>query len=259
MLAVGDKRPLRVRIELLADEWQGERRWVPPARLEVLWEDRHEYIEFDRRLRAVQAWTPERLERRTAEHVFIKLIPLEIAEFNADVGGTSVIHDVPATARLLGLSQDELRADPAVLHDGELIVPWPTTELMVRTAATKFPDKLLTEIEAEERKLNEDMLNGTVLTDLEGNDHHLGPVEVRAMFEKHRRPHLDKLREWIGVERATDMLERRELLIRLGQAASVAGRALDALEPSQKRIVAKLRGELAAALDGVNTLPPSSP
>ena len=53
----------------------------------MLWEDRHEYIEFDSMIRAVRAWTPSRLERRTAEHVFIKLIPVKTAEFNADSAG----------------------------------------------------------------------------------------------------------------------------------------------------------------------------
>lgn len=255
MLAVDERKPPKVRIELVADDWRGERRWVPPSRLEVRWDGRHEYIEFDRKLRAVTAWRPSRLDRRTADHVFIALVPLEIAEFNADSAGTSAVHDVPALARLAGLTQDELRAEPAFLHDHELTVPWPTTERIGRAVAARYPTKLLSRIEREEREANENALHGVTLTDLEGEDHHLGPVDVRERFEQRQRPYLDKLREWIGVERAADLLERRELLVRLGKVAAVATEALDVLEPSQKRIVGRLRAELEAALDGIDALP----
>lgn len=255
MLSVGDKRPIKVRIELIADEWQGERRWVSPARLEVPWEDRHDYIELDRKIRAVRAWNPSRLDRRTAEHVFIKLVPLEVAEFNADSSGTSVVYDVPALARLTGLTQDELRAEPAYLSEQDLFVPWPTTERVGRAVAAKHPHKLLTGIEREEREANENALFGVTITDFNGEDHELGPVEVRERFEQRQQPYLDKLREWIGVERAADLLERRDLLVRLGTVASIATEALDALEPTQKRTVWRLRAELEAALEGIDALP----
>ncbi|WIJ46185.1 hypothetical protein [Curtobacterium citreum] len=205
---VGEKK---VQVELVADHWEGERRWVSPARLEVRWSDRHDYIELDRKLRAVTAWSPSQLDRRTAEHVFIKLIPLEIAEFNADSAGTSVVHDIPALARLAGLTPDDLRAEPAFLHEHELTVPWKTTERIGRAVAAKYPHKLLSRIEREEREANERALHGVTLTDFEGEDHHLGPADARERFEKRQKPYLDKLREWIGAERAADLLERREL------------------------------------------------
>lgn len=160
VLAVGDEKPYKVRIELVADEWQGYRRWVAPSRLEVLWDDRHDYIALDEKIRAVKAWQPARLDRRTAEHVFFKLIPLDVAVFNADSAGTSVIYGVAALARLSGLSQDELRASPAFLHDQELTVPWPTTERIGRAVAALRPHLLLSEIEREERETNEHALNG---------------------------------------------------------------------------------------------------
>lgn len=105
MLTIDDRRPARARIEFVEDEWRGERRWVSPSRLEVPWEGRHEYTEIDQKIRAVTAWKPPQLDRRTAEHVFIALVPLEVAEFNADSAGTSTVHDVPALARLSGLSR----------------------------------------------------------------------------------------------------------------------------------------------------------
>ncbi|MEV7761810.1 hypothetical protein [Curtobacterium flaccumfaciens] len=250
-----NKPPARVRIELLGDEWRGDRRWVAPSRLEVPWEGRHEYIKIDQKIRAVTAWKPPQLDRRTAEHVFIALVPLEVAEFNADSGGTSTVHDVPALARLSGLMQEKLRAEPAFLHDQELTVPWPTTEAIGRAVAARYPHKLLTRIEREEREANDHALHGVTLTDLEGEDHHLGPIEVRERLEKRQRPHLDLLREWIGIERAADLLKRRELLVRLGGVAAVATKALDVLEPSQKRMVWKLRAELEQALEGVQALP----
>ncbi|MBT1582581.1 hypothetical protein [Curtobacterium flaccumfaciens] len=257
MLAVGDAKPYKVRIELVADEWQGDRRWVAPSRLEVLWDDRHDYIALDEKIRALKVWQPSRRDRRTAEHVFFKLIPLDVAEFNADSAGTSVIHDAPALALLSGLSQDELRADPAFLHDQELSVPWPTTERVGRAVAAMHPYLLLSEIEREEREANERALNGVTITDFDGEDHQLSPADALERFEKRQKPYLDKLREWIGVERTADLLERRDLLSRLGVAVGVADRALNALEPTQKRIAQKLRGALAGLTDGLDALPPS--
>ncbi|WP_420368579.1 hypothetical protein [Curtobacterium sp. L1-20] len=257
VLAIGDKRPVRVRIELLHDQWQGERRWVAPSRLEVRWEDRHDYVQLDRRTREVAAWDPPRLDRRTAEHVFITLVPLEIAEFNADSAGTTTVHDVPALAQLTGLAQDDIRTAPAFMQDQELLVPWPTTESIGRAVAARYPHKLLTEIEQEEREANVRLLRGVMLVDENGDEHDLSPEDARARFEQRQKPYLDKLRDWIGVERADDLLERRDLLIRLGSVAAIATEALDALEPSQKRIVSKLRTQLDEAMTGVTALPPS--
>ncbi|WP_336697482.1 hypothetical protein [Curtobacterium sp. USHLN213] len=258
VLKVGEKRPPRVRIELVDDEWQGERRWVSPARLEVLWDDRHGYIEIDRKIRAVSAWSPSRLDRRTAEHVFIKLVPLEVAEFNADSAGTSIVHDVPALAELTALSQDELRGPPAFMHDRELHVSWPMTERIGRAVAARHPHALLSRIEQEEREANLELLQGVTLTDFEGKDHVLSPDDARVRFEQRQKPYLDKLREWIGVERAGNLLERRDLLIRLASVAAVATEALDVLEPAQKRAVGRLRAQLDAAMAGVDALPPNN-
>jgi hypothetical protein len=249
--------PRRVRIELLGDEWQGERRWVSAARLEVLWGDRHDYIELDRKIRALSSWNPSRLDRRTAEHIFIKLIPLEIAEFNADSAGTTTVYDVPALAQLTGLSQDDIRTGPAFMQDQQLLVPWPTTESIGRAVAARHPHRLLTEIEQEEREANVRVLRGVTLVDENGDEHVLSPEDARARFEQRQKPHLDKLRDWIGFERAEDLLERRELLVRLGTTAAVATEALDVLGPSQKRIASRLRKRLAAAMEGVDALPPS--
>ncbi|PZF12103.1 hypothetical protein DEJ25_09765 [Curtobacterium sp. MCPF17_011] len=259
VLTVGDKRPPRVRIELVDDQWQGERRWVSPARLEALWDDRHEYIELDRKFQAIRKEWVSSGDLHVVEHIFLRLVPMQLAEFNCDRAGTTVVLDVPGLAAHLGVTQEELRASPGFVHDQVLHVPWTTTTFIARTAAQRWPHRLLGEIETEERQLAEDSINGTTVTDWDGNDHNLSPDEARAQFEKHRRPYLDKLREYIGVERADTLLERRDLLRRLGQAASVAGRALDVLEPTQKRIVAKLREELEGALDGVDFLPPSGP
>ncbi|MFJ7289229.1 hypothetical protein ACIQUC_13000 [Curtobacterium sp. NPDC098951] len=254
ILATGDKRPPRVRIELVDDEWQGERRWVSPSRLEVRWDERREYIELDQKIRAVAAWSPTRLDRRTAEHVFIKLVSLEVAEFNADSAGTSVVYDVPTLAELSGLTQDDLLEAPAFAYDQALNLPWPTTERIGRAVAARYPHVLLSQIEQEERGANLELLQGATVTDFDGNEHFLIPEDSRARFEHRQKPYLDKLREWIGVERATDLLERRELLARLGRVATVATEALDLLEPSQKRIVRRLRADLEAALDDVDAV-----
>ncbi|MBF4594417.1 hypothetical protein ITJ58_11710 [Curtobacterium flaccumfaciens] len=254
VLTVGDKRPPRVRIELVGDDWQGDRRWVSPARLEVRWDDRHEYVELDRKLQAIRKdWIPT-ADLEVVEHIFVRLVPLELAEFNRDRAGTTDVYDVPGLALHLGVTQDDLRAPPGFVHDQVLHVPWGTTNTIARAAAARRPHGLLGEIEAEEQQLTRDSLYGTTVTDWDGNDHQLSPDDVRARYEKHRRPYLDKLRGYVGEERAVDLLDRRDLLDRLRRATSVAGRALDVLEPTQKRIAAKLREELDAATSDVDFL-----
>lgn len=99
------------------------------------------------------------------------------------------------------------------------------------------------------------MIDGTVITGPDGVDHHLGPDDVRARFEKRERPRLDRLRSIVGAKRTADLLEWRDLLNRLRRSTSVARRALEVLQPTQKRLVAKLREQLDAATVGVNFEP----
>jgi hypothetical protein len=162
VLAVGDKRPLRVRILLMTDEWQGERRWVSPARLEVEWKDRHAHIEHDQKLRAVAAFDPSVEQWRTAELVLWKSVPFELAGFNRDSAGSITVHDVPALAQYLRVDQQDLESPPAYYDGPDLHAAWPTTELIGRTAAALYPANIIDYIEDQERTAQEHALHGAI-------------------------------------------------------------------------------------------------
>ena len=260
VLTVGEKRPLRVRVELLPDEWQGERRWVSPSRLEVRWEDRHAYIELDQKRRAVAAFDPSVEQWRTAELVLWKSVPFELAEFNRDSAGSITVHDVPALARYLRVEQQNLESPPAYYDGPDLHAAWPTTELIGRTAAALHPADIIDYIEEQERTAQEHALHGDSFTSIvDGQEYYVGPDDARRRFIERRLPELDRLREWIGVERAAEIEGQRMLLDRLGRVTAIAERALEDLEPRRKTLVLKLRKELAAALEVLNTLPRSLP
>lgn len=248
VVKVGDKN---VQVELVADPWEGKREWVSPARLEVRWDARHEHIAEELKLLALRRASPSKDERSAADDVLFLLVPLDIAEYNADTSGTTTVHEVEPLADLIGLPMSDLIATPAYEYEGDLLVPWQTTVAIARAAATRYPHQILREIEKAEQQLNEDLIDGTVITGPDGVDHHLSPDDVRARFEKRERPRLDRLRSIVGAKRAADLLDRRLLLDTLRRSTSVARHALDVLQPTQKRLVAKLREELDAATDGV--------
>lgn len=252
VVKVGDKK---VQVELVADRWEGKREWVSPARLEVRWDLRHEHIAEERKMLALRRASPAKDERSAADEVLFLLVPLDIAEYTADTSGTTTVHKVGRLADLVGLPVSDLVAAPANEHEGDLLVPWQTTVAIARAAAARYPHRVLREIEKAEQQLNDDLIDGTVITGLDGEDHHLSPDDVRARFEKRERPRLDRLRSIVGAKRTADLLERRDLLDRLRRSTSVARRVLDVLQPTQKRLVAKLREELDAAADGVNFEP----
>jgi hypothetical protein len=248
VVKVGDKK---VQVELLADRWEGKREWVSPARLEVQWDARHEHIAAELKLLALRHASPSKEDRAAADEVLFLLVPLDIAEYNADTSGTMTVHDVDRLAELVGLSRDALTAAPTLDSADGLLVPWSTTVAIARAAAARYPHRILHEIEKAEQQLNEDLIDGTVITGPDGVDHHLSPDDVRVRFEKRERPRLDRLRSIVGAKRAADLLDRRDLLDRLRRSTSVARHALDVLQPTQKRLVSKLREELDAATDGV--------
>ncbi|KQR34781.1 hypothetical protein [Curtobacterium sp. Leaf154] len=257
VLTVGEKRPVRVRIELVANEWQGERRWVSPSRLEVRWEDRHAYIELDQKRRAVAAFDPSVEQWRTAELVLWKSVPFELAEFNRDSAGSITVHDVPALAQYLRVDRQDLESPPAYYDGPDLHAAWPTTELIGRTAAALHPADIIDYIEEQERTAQEHALHGDNFTSIvDGQEYYIAPDDARRRFIERTLPELDRLRDWIGVERSAEIEGQRMLLDRLGRVTAVAERALEDLEPRHKTLVLKLRKELEAALDGVIVLPP---
>jgi hypothetical protein len=160
VLAIGTKRPAKVRVELVADEWQGEQRWVPPSRLEVRWDERGEYIAADTKLRAVHAARPYRDDLRCVETILWKTVPMDLVEFNMDISGSSKLLDIPGAARFLDIEEEVLRAEPNFQEPDGLVVPWTTTATIARAAANRYPNPVARYIEEIESRNADDMKEG---------------------------------------------------------------------------------------------------
>jgi hypothetical protein len=73
IIRVGTKRPARVLVRFLDEQFEGRQEWVPPARLKVPWEGVEEWVAAERRwLAVVDASMPAvgTLEHRAADRVF---------------------------------------------------------------------------------------------------------------------------------------------------------------------------------------------
>lgn len=247
---------MKVRVELVADEWQGERRWVPTSRLEVRWDERDEYVAADMARRAVRSARPDRDDLRCVEIILWKTVPMDLVEFNMDVSGSSKLLDVAAAARFLGIEEETLLMEPNFQAPDGLVVPWSTTTTIARAAANRYPHPVTRYIEEIESRNAEEMKEGRwTAAWVTGESHWQPPEEVQAIFETRVLPELNRLRDWIGTARSADVEDRRVLLRRLGRVSAVAYEALDVLEPSKKRIVERLRGELNDAMAGFRLLP----
>lgn len=115
--------------------------------LEVRWGLRHEHIAEERKLLALRRASPSKDERSAADEVLFLLVPLDIAEYNADTSGTTTVHEVGRLADLVGPPVSDLVAAPAYEHEGDLLVPWQTTAAIARAAAARYPHRLPREIE----------------------------------------------------------------------------------------------------------------
>src|SRR5436305_4290521 len=73
ILKIGTKRPPRVQVRFLDEQFEGRQDWVPPARLKTRWEDAEQWLAAERRWQAVMdasVHARESVEHKAAEFVF---------------------------------------------------------------------------------------------------------------------------------------------------------------------------------------------
>ena len=163
---LGTGRPPRVLIKFVDDEFEGREEWVPPGRLKVLWANVDAWRAAEQRWKNLRD-ASDHIRDTPEDHALWMVIDnlrewdLATALYNKD-SGILLIHDVDALAADLDLDRDFLPSEPAsfVDADGDLVVPWRITRAVVERLAKKHADRLLPEIEADEKEAREQSRSG---------------------------------------------------------------------------------------------------
>lgn len=198
---IGVKKPTRLLVRFMDEEFEGLRDWVPPARLKVPWSDVEEYRAREARWDRVYASSPEResIEEEGAQKVFDLVIDDGHATLDYRSDGVTRIHDVGGLAAKLQIGPDLLRSNPASFdEDGDIIVPWPTTLLIAKRAAELDPQPILESVDRDEAKARREAVHGWYTGGRNG--HWVEPEFCIQWDEGHRKPVRAMLREWCGVE-----------------------------------------------------------
>jgi len=226
---VGTGRPPRVRVEFVADEFEGKVEWVSPARLEVPWADFDEYDARDRRWKAFEAAPqPTDFEERAAQLVLWNSVDEGIAELSwTGLKGALLVHDVPALAAAVDRSVDELAAgDLMIVEGGVTWLPWEDTLDIIRALAPIHATKIFQDVEAQEREIQKRSVIGDDIRLLpsEPSEHVSGEVVARHA-EEHEAPVFALVREWVG-EASVARDELVELRREVARVGSIAQRAI---------------------------------
>lgn len=252
LLAIGVKRPPRVRIRLVGDEWEGEDRWVSPARLEVLWANIVEYRKADlalKRLLAVPG--PSKAEWEAATQVYLCSPEIDPAIDLHSYGsrGIAVIRDADLLSEATGLTVSNLLSHPETIRDESGIsVPWPITELIVRALALRRPDRILKYVRERNREVQiESVVGREVPAWVTGTAFRIDGERVLADYEERVKPELDQLLAWVGEETATPLRTLEEAQAELSRVGEIAQRAIFELKRLRSNRLAD--GLLAELLD----------
>jgi hypothetical protein len=224
----GSKRPLRVLVRFIDTKHEGREDWVSPARLKVPWANRLAFLEHERRWDAVREPSPwDRYDPalNAAQDVFDFLRSWQFAEpgYNRD-DGLLKITGLDGLLADLKLERAAVADHPlAFQEDGQLIVPWPVTELIARRAAERYAAELLPIIDAKDHEAEQHNRWGYNYS----NGHM--PAEICAETDAKFKPARDLLREWCGQparERYDELMALRAEVLRLGLLVERAVTAL---------------------------------
>ncbi|WP_439655937.1 hypothetical protein ACSHWB_26265 [Lentzea sp. HUAS TT2] len=225
IMRVGTNRPPRVLIRFMEDRFEGREEWVSPARLKTTWDKVDEWVANDQRWTAIRdaSWrNREDPELRAAEMVLeVENLPLDCIStgYNRD-NGILFINDVAELSRVLGLDPTELTSDPTAFEndDGTWVVPFATTLVVAKQAASVFADEVLTEVEEAETKARQEAIHGSYYRSSR-DDGYIEP-EICIEVDKMYAPARQLVRGWCGheaAERLTELVALRAEVFRLGK------------------------------------------
>lgn len=221
-------------VHFLADQFEGQREWVPPTRLKVPWSELEEFTNRELQWAAViEASTPRNPAVYFAVvHVFEKLIDRTMVTTGSNrTAGLSTIHDIDRLAQSLAICSEDLLADPNSFVDrGGLIVPWAVTQLIARRAASLNPVPILRLVDDEESEYRFKTMHGQAYPASRGCR---GYIEAdrfaQELDEPYNRACWQTLRDWCGVHASREHDELRGLRQELTRLRDLTHDAIAAL------------------------------
>lgn len=223
----GSQKPARVLVHFEDDAMEGREEWVPPARLKVPWDQAEDFKAEEARRDALTALSPrgDTTETRAAEAVIEDLVEFEVAYISGQ--HNLVVRDVAALAEQSGLSMEDLTShELSFQNDGEVIAPWPVMLRVAQALAGRMPEQVLAAVDQEERKLQDELINGfrwergKKFRDVDQE------IEiVREVDEQGYRQSRELRRQWCGagpLARWGELAELRKEVRRVGGVAEEA-------------------------------------
>lgn len=251
VVRIGVRRPPRLLVRFVDDEFEGLQDWVPPARLKALWHDHDEYSAWEGRWRRLLADVPrhDAPELRAVSIVIDELLPPSSIEVGWNyTRGVAFVTDAPRLATVLDVEPDWFEADPRAFRDhATLIAPWPTTLAIARVAAKRQPRSVLRWLAVDEAKARRDAIHGRRLRHTTGADPWaITGYEAAAMDAEYGAPVRDILRDWIGLEYVDFKRELAALQAEARRSEELATSALEKLRSlGHKREAASLERQFA--------------
>lgn len=215
IVLVGNKRPPRVKVAFVSDEFEGRLDWIPPGRLKAPWSEVDDFRELENHWNAVcEASRPTEAEEAAASIVLQVVLPEDVVTMGYTwTARVAAIHNVDLLAVALQVDPRALTSAPLAFRDGgALVVPWEVTLEITQRAAALEPARLLRHVETEERVESRRAVRGAYL----GHGKHATYVspETCAMTDAAHQETYQILRAWCG-----DASERRSEVLRFQEQA----------------------------------------
>lgn len=261
VLKIGTKRPPRVQVRFLDEQFEGRQEWVPPARLKVLWDGARQWLAAERRWLAVVEASVSAcgtVEHGAAQRVFDRPDAEKfINGMDAYRYAVLTVTDPGGFAAKLGYPAADLAREPGyVLDDGTVVAPWPALLAVAQRVAELDADALLAELDRDDARAEQEATYG-YWTRIGGENHHIS-AEICAETDEQFRPARNLVRQ-SGAEardRRDELKALREEVLRLGDLVENAITVLR--QAGCDRAAVRLERELGVPVDQLRRGRPGS-
>jgi hypothetical protein len=233
VLAIGTDKPARVKVEFVADEFEGKQDWVPPSRLKVPWGQIESFVAHEAAWAAVLAPSlsmPEG-EDLASDWAMNRFLPKHIAErrHNHGLQGLTFIGDWEELSAKTGLSTPEIQALGYIEDTTEgSHVSWTATLAIAKALIARHQDEALTALDKEEIEERRRAVHGYIT----GKGKHavaISPDICEQTYQEYFLPAAETVREWAGQEAVEQREEAVDLRAAVNRLNDLANEAVEVL------------------------------